>query len=32
MLQFILLTATRRDEAAAMLRSEIDGDTWTIPG
>jgi integrase len=31
MLRFILLTATRRDEPAGMLRPEIDGDLWTIP-
>jgi integrase len=31
MLRFILLTATRRDEAADMPRSEVDGDLWTIP-
>jgi integrase len=31
LLQFILLTATRRDEAAAMLRSELAGDVWIIP-
>ena len=27
----LLLTATRRDEAAQMSWDEIDGDTWTIP-
>jgi len=27
----LLLTATRRDEAAQMRWDEIDGDTWTIP-
>jgi integrase len=27
----LLLTATRRDEAANMRWDEIDGDTWTIP-
>jgi integrase len=32
MLRFILLTATRHNEAADMRWSEIDGDTWTIPG
>jgi len=26
-----LLTATRRDEAADMRRSEVDGDVWVIP-
>ncbi len=31
LLQFVLLTATRRDEAADMRWSEVDGDTWTIP-
>ena len=31
MLQLILLTATRRTEAADMVRAELDGDTWTIP-
>jgi integrase len=30
-LQFVLLTATRRNEAARMRRSEIEGDDWTIP-
>ena len=30
--QFILLTAARRNEAAEMVRSELDGDVWTIPG
>jgi integrase len=29
--QFLLLTAVRRNEAARMRRSEIDGDDWTIP-
>ena len=32
MAQFILLTAARRNEAAEMVRSELDGDVWTIPG
>ena len=32
MTQFILLTAARRNEAAEMVRSELDGDVWTIPG
>jgi integrase len=31
LLRFILLTATRRDEAAEMPRSELAGDVWTIP-
>jgi integrase len=31
LLRFILLTAARRDEAADMVRSEIDDDVWTIP-
>jgi len=30
-LQFVLLTATRRNEAARMRRSEIEGNDWTIP-
>jgi integrase len=30
--RFILLTAVRRNEAAKMMRSEIDGTVWTIPG
>lgn len=29
--RFILLTATRRDEAAQMAKPERDGATWTIP-
>jgi integrase len=29
--RFVLLTATRRDEAANMVRSELDGDLWVIP-
>ena len=28
----ILLTATRRNEAAAMHSTEFEGDNWTIPG
>ena len=32
LVQFILLTATRRNEAARMRRDEISGDVWTIPG
>jgi integrase len=31
LVRFILLTATRRNEAAHMRRSEISGDVWTIP-
>jgi integrase len=31
MLRFVLLTATRRDEAAGMQWSELDDATWTIP-
>jgi integrase len=30
--QFLLLTATRRNEAARVRRSEIAGTEWTIPG
>jgi integrase len=30
-LQFTLLTATRRNEAAHLRRSEIEGSDWTIP-
>jgi integrase len=29
--RFLLLTATRRNEAAYATRAEIDGDLWTIP-
>jgi len=29
--QFLLLTATRRNEAAHMRRSEVSGADWTIP-
>jgi integrase len=29
--QFLLLTATRRNEAALMRRSEVSGEEWTIP-
>jgi hypothetical protein len=32
LLRFILLTASRRDEAAEMRRSELAGADWTIPG
>jgi integrase len=28
----LLLTATRRNEAAEVHRRELDGDVWTIPG
>ncbi len=31
LVQFILLTATRRNEAAHMRRSELDGADWLIP-
>jgi integrase len=31
LLRFILLTATRRDEASAMQWAELEGDLWTIP-
>jgi integrase len=31
LLRFILLTATRREEAAGMRWSELEGDIWTIP-
>jgi Arm DNA-binding domain/Phage integrase family len=31
MLRFILLTATRRDEAAGMSWGEVEAATWTIP-
>jgi integrase len=30
-LQFLLLTATRRTEAAQMMRAELAGGVWTIP-
>src|SRR5262249_46564837 len=32
MLQFILLTATRRTEAARMAHDELTGAEWVIPG
>jgi Arm DNA-binding domain len=32
MLRFIILTACRYNEAAAMHESEVSGDLWTIPG
>lgn len=31
LVQFLLLTAARRGEAAAMTWSEIDGTDWTLP-
>jgi integrase len=31
LVQFLLLTAARRTEAASMARSELVGDVWTIP-
>jgi integrase len=31
LVQFLLLTATRRNEAAGMERGEISGGEWTIP-
>ncbi len=31
LLRFILLTATRRDEAAGTTWTEIDDDVWTVP-
>jgi integrase len=31
LVQFLLLTATRRNEAARMKRGEVAGDEWTIP-
>jgi integrase len=31
LLRFILLTATRREEAAGLRWSEVEGDIWTIP-
>src|SRR5262249_28654487 len=30
-LRFLLLTATRRNEARFMRRAEVSGDTWVIP-
>ncbi|MEH2521557.1 hypothetical protein V1279_007130 [Bradyrhizobium sp. AZCC 1610] len=30
--KMLLLTATRRNEAADMHTSELEGDVWTIPG
>jgi integrase len=31
LVQFLLLTATRRTEAASMRLGEVSGDEWTIP-
>ena len=31
LIQFILLTATRRSESARMKREEVSGNEWTIP-
>lgn len=31
LVRFILLTATRRNEAADMADSELSGDDWTVP-
>jgi integrase len=31
LVQFLLLTAVRRNEAARMTRSEIQGTNWTVP-
>jgi integrase len=31
-IQFVLLTATRRNEAARLRRSEVAGSEWVIPG
>ncbi len=31
LVRFLLLTATRRNEAADMTRDELDGDLWLIP-
>jgi integrase len=31
LVQFLLLTAARRTEAAAMTRQELDGADWTLP-
>ena len=30
--RIMLLTGTRRSEATGMMRAEINGDVWTIPG
>jgi integrase len=31
LVQFLLLTATRRNEVASMRWGEVSGDEWTIP-
>jgi integrase len=31
LVQFLLLTAARRGEAAGMTRAEVDGGDWTLP-
>jgi integrase len=31
LVQFLLLTAARRGEAAGMTRAEVDGGVWTLP-
>lgn len=31
-IRFLLLTATRRNEASDMTSAEVEGDLWTIPG
>jgi integrase len=31
LVQFLLVTAVRRNEATKMCRTEIEGDVWTIP-
>src|SRR5262249_19532444 len=31
LVRFLLLTATRLEEACSMSRAEVQGDTWTIP-
>jgi integrase len=31
LVRFLLLTATRRNEAASMRRGEVSGEEWTIP-
>jgi integrase len=31
LIQFLLLTAVRRSEAAEMIRAEVAGSLWTIP-
>jgi integrase len=32
LVRMLLLTATRRNEAARMSSAELEGDVWTIPG